>query len=448
MKFAADYSTGNKYPILYILAICFSFCSVLQIVHMTIRSPGYDFYNFWIYGQEFKESTISNFYSNEFDSVVAKKYFQKAMKEEDDSKIKKAASWSSKIYEEGHVSAATPFFYAALSILISNDYDSDLAIFQVLSTLLFFLMIYVLGRYLRNVIPVVLLMISFICLFYTPFRHDIEVANLARIQTGLFVGSLLILGIFNNRFGFLLCGLILGLSIALKPNGIGIPIVLTIVWFFKRNFNKIIFVTSGICLGSLIGITYSSIYFGSMDCWAHWGQAVLTLQKDPLPGGFRNVSLSLLITRHVGIDVSSFILVGLTLSVILSCYYATKKRNDDYPNLTAKGVIEDLWGMGAGLLLIFMSFNVIWDHYLLLLTPVIITLISPIGTHIQCINDKYEMRLNMIGGLILFIYALLPLRLLFPTASPDILLGIFGLSSILFWILLLYGIYIGINKPT
>ena len=194
----------KKIATVSILALCLSLCAILQIYHFTLKQPGYDFYNFWIYAQELRHSDVPNFYSNEFDRSVAKKYLRKALKEENHSKFKRAALWSAKIYEQGHVSAATPLFYASLSTIISGDYDIDLAIFQFTSTLIFCLTIYTIGRALGNGISTVLLTLSFLLLFWSPFHGDTEVANLARIQSGLLGSCILIWRYFNNRLAFIL----------------------------------------------------------------------------------------------------------------------------------------------------------------------------------------------------------------------------------------------------
>ncbi len=191
-----------------------------------MKQNGYDFYNFWIYAQEFKHPIVRNFYSNEFDRIVAQKYLEKALKKEKNSKFRKAALWSSEIYGKGHVSAATPLFYAILSTIVSDDYDTDLAVFQFLSFLIFGLTIYAVSRALGNDYSTVFLTISFLFLFWAPFHADIEVANLARLQTGLLGSCILIWRCLNNRLGFVLGGLLLGVSVLLKPNIVGVPISL------------------------------------------------------------------------------------------------------------------------------------------------------------------------------------------------------------------------------
>jgi len=42
------------------MALCLSFCAILQVYHFTLKQPGYDFYNFWIYAQEFRHSDVPN----------------------------------------------------------------------------------------------------------------------------------------------------------------------------------------------------------------------------------------------------------------------------------------------------------------------------------------------------------------------------------------------------
>jgi hypothetical protein len=431
----------KKIATVSIMALCLSFCAILQVYHFTLKQPGYDFYNFWIYAQEFRHSHVPNFYSNEFDRFVAQKYLQKALTEENHSKFKRAALWSSEMYEQGHVSAATPLFYATLSTVVSSDYDTDLAIFQFVSTLIFCLTIYAIGRALGNGISTVFLTISFLFLFWTPFHVDTEVANLARIQAGLLGGCILIWRHFNHRLSFILGGLLLGISVLLKPNIVGVPISLAIVWFFRGRYNKLLFVILGAISGGLISLAYSSIYFGSLTCWANWFQALVDLQQNPLPVGYNNLSFVRLVEHYFEIDISMPILLGLLSSFILCCWFAKKRRVEIHANLPEGQLIEDLLGMGAGLIMIFMSFKVVWDHYLLLLAPVLLGLISPVEIRNQISEMKINLPTQLLTGLLFFIYALFPLRLLVPTASAYDIAAIIGIASLTFWALLISCLY-------
>ncbi len=142
------------------------------------------------------------------------------------------------MYEPGHLPDSTPLLYASLATISSGDYDRDLAIFQFASTLFFCLTIYAIGRALGNSIPTVLIAISFIFLFWSPFHSDTEVANLARMQSGILVTCILLWRYFDNRFAFVLGGMLLGISVLLKPNIIGVPISLAIVWFSEDDITN------------------------------------------------------------------------------------------------------------------------------------------------------------------------------------------------------------------
>jgi len=48
--------------------------------------------------------------------------------------------------------------------------------------------------------------------------------------------------------------------------------------------------------------------------------------------------------------------------------------------------------------MIFMTFNVIWDHYFLLLTPVLLALISPVETQNQVPDRKSEVATQLLSG--------------------------------------------------
>ena len=428
----------QKSVTVFVLSLCLLICAVLQIYHFTLKQNGYDFYNFWIYGQELKHPIVRNFYSNEFDRIVAQKYLEKALKKEKNSKFRKAALWSSEIYEKGHVSAATPLFYAILSTIVSDDYDTDLAVFQFLSFLIFGLTIYAVSRALGNDYSTVFLTISFLFLFWAPFHADIEVANLARLQTGLLGSCILIWRCLNNRLGFILGGLLLGVSILLKPNIIGVPISLAVIWFMQRRYEKLLFILLGAFLGGLISITYSSIYIGSLVCWSNWFQALMALQQSPLPVSYHNLSLARLIEHYFGMDISIPILLGLFSSFIFCCWFAKKRRVQIRSHVSESELIEDILGMGVGLLMIFMAFKVVWNHYLLLLAPVFVALISTAQIPDQNTENSIGVTMQLFAGLLFIIYALLPLRLLIPTASSYDMATTLGIASLALWALLIF----------
>ena len=370
-----------------ILSLSLSLCALLQIYHFTWKQAGYDFYHLWIYGQEVRRSDVPDFYSNEFAGFVEREYFRKALKDGNDSRLGKAALWNAKMYEQGHLPDATPLLYASLATISSGDYDCDLAIFQFASTLIFCLTIYAIGRALGNSISTVLIAMSFLLLFWSPFHSDTEVANLARIQSGLLGTCILIWRYFDSRFAVILGGALLGISVLLKPNIVGVPISLAIVWFFRRRYYKLLLVIVGAFLGGLIALTYSALYYGSLTCWLGWFQVLVDVQRNAGPIAVNNLSLACLVDHYFGIDISMAIFVGLLSSFVLCCWPAGRKQVQTHTNSAASEFIEDLLGMGAGLLMIFMSFKIVWDHYFLLLAPVLLALISP-GEKQHQVSDK------------------------------------------------------------
>jgi hypothetical protein len=421
------------------VSVCLTLCALLQLYHFTWRQPGYDFYHLWTYAQEIRGSGVPDFYSNEFAGFVEEKYLQEALKGEGGSRFRTAALWNAEMYKPGHLPDSTPLLYASLATLSSGDYDRDLAVFQFASTLIFCLSIYVIGRALGNNISTVLIAISFIFLCWSSFHSDTEVANLARIQSGFLGTCILIWRYFDNRFAVILGGALLGISVLLKPNIIGVPIGLAIVWFFRRHYYKLIFVIAGAFLGGLIALIYSAVYYGSLTCWLNWFQVLVDVQKNASPNEANNLSLARLVGHYFGIDVSMAIFLGLLSSLILCCWLARRKEVQIHTNSAATEFIEDLLGMGAGLIMMFMAYNIVWDHYFLLLAPVLLALITPVEIRNQGSDKKSDLATQLLGGLLFFMYALMPLRLLFPAAS--LYAATIGIASLMFWALLLFRLH-------
>lgn len=424
------------------MSLCLSLCALLQIYHFTWKQSGYDFYHLWIYGQAIRNSDVPNFYSKEFAIHVERKYLRKALKDKDYSRFKKAALWNARMNEEGHLPDATPLLYSSLSTISSGDYDCDLIIFQFASTLIFCLTIYAIGRALGNDISTVLIAISFLLLFWSPFHSDTEVANLARIQSGLLGTCILIWRYFDNRFAFILGGALLAISVLLKPNIVGVPISLAVVWFFRRRYYKLIFVVVGAFLGGLIALIYSAVYYGSLTCWFSWVQVLVAVQESVGPIEDNNLSLVCLIDHYFGINIAITIFLGLFFSFVLCCWLARRKHVQIHHTTSATTeLIEDLLGMGAGLLMILMAYKIVWDHYLLLLAPVLFALISPVEIQHQIYVMKNEVTTRILSGILFFTFGLLPLRLLFSAVSSFDNAAIIGIASLTFWALLLFRIH-------
>jgi hypothetical protein len=440
-------SITNKVVTASIVSVCLTFCALLQIYQFTWKQAGYDFYHLWIYGQEISRSDSPNFYSNEFAGSVEKKYFGKAMKDVNSSRFRKAALWNAKVYEEGHLPDSTPLLYAAMATISSGDYDWDLAIFQSVSTLIFCFAFYAIGRALGNGISTVLVAISFLLLFWSPFHSDTEVANLARMQSGFLGICILIWRYFNNRFAFILGGALLGISVLLKPNIIGVPISLAILWFFRRRYYKLIFVMVGVFLGGLFAIIYASFFYGSLSCWLTWLQVLIDVQQNAGPIAANNLSLACLIDHYFGIDISMAIFLGLLSSLVLCCWLAKRKQVQVHNNSSSSELVEDLLGMGAGLIMVFMAFKVVWDHYFLLLAPVLLVLVSPSEFQNQDSGKKIDSLIWILSGVLFFIYALLPIRLLVPSVSVYDIAATIGISSLVFWALLLFRLHQELGEP-
>ncbi len=214
----------------------------------------------------------------------------------------------------------------------------------------------------------------------------------------------------------------------------------------QRRYEKLLFILLGAFLGGLISIAYSSIYIGSWNCWSNWFQALMALQQSPLPVSYHNLSLARLIEHYFGMDISIPILLGLFSSFILCCWLAKKRRVQIRSHVSESELIEDILGMGIGLLMIFMAFKVVWNHYLLLLAPVFVALISTAQIPDQNTENSIGVTMQLFAGLLFIIYALLPLRLLIPTVSSYDIATTLGIASLALWALLIFRLRVELKR--
>ena len=201
----------------------------------------------------------------------------------------------------------------------------------------------------------------------------------------------------------------------------------------------------GVFLGGLISIGYSAFFYGSFTCWINWFQVLLDVQKNTGSIAVHNLSLACLVDHYFGIDCSIAIFLGFLFLLILCCWLSGRKQVQTQTTSAASELIADLLGMGAGLIMVFMAFKVVWDHYFLLLAPVLLVLISLSESQNQDFGKKTDSLIRVLSGVLFFIYALLPIRLLVPAASVyDIAITI-GISSLIFWALLLFRLRQGLG---
>lgn len=358
-----------------VLALLFAVGAILATTQLTRRSIGLDYYQFWIFAWELRTGEIDDLYSDAAAQAVADKYARLALRGDASPRFMSAAHWNRGMYEHGARPISTPWYYTVFAVPLTGAYDRDLLGFQQITLGLFFSSIVALCLVARYSWLVTALVLGGIGFLFGPLRSDIEAANMNRLQCALVILCVLVWYGWHGRIGSFVGGLILSLGIVFKPNLAMIPLFLLAFWAINRRFEKLVFAALGAVLGGTLAVAVSSAFLGSIESWRRWLEALQKVHADPLPMEHLNLSTARLIHWYTGLDVSSPLTLVLVASFVASVWIG---RSLPQPSTDAQSLLEeDLLACGAGCLLPLISSLLAWDHYYVLLIPLVVFLLRP-----------------------------------------------------------------------
>jgi len=384
--------------------------ALVSLARLTLSSVGHDFYQFWSIGQS---SSQDGLYAPATSRAAAEKALETVSGPDGSRRGRRAAAINRQLYASGIEPISTPAYYWAFSALPSGDYDTDLLVFQFVSTTALLWAAWLLFRRLGYTPIAAGLALTVLMLMFGPLHADIETANTNRLQLAWLAGAVALHHRSlrpTNRFA---AGALLGLLIVLKPNFAAVPLLLAGVWTIDRRVAELRFAALGWISGAAVAIAIGSLAY-SWESWGQWVSALAVYQQHPAPIARSNWSAARLIFEWTGTDVSVALAIASLVGVAVCAWRG---------RTGARPFERDVATLAIALLVVLIASQIAWDHYYLLAAPALVMSLRP--------GQSGWTRKAVASGA-LCACAITPLRVAWPEAGPLALaisgaLGVVGL---------------------
>ena len=264
----------------------------------------------------------------------------------------------------------------------SGAYEKDLSRFRVASWLCFLGATLILCRLLQFSLVSTLLAVGLFTLSFQPLLADMWVANLNQIQ----LLSLACFLLFVTLSWEVLAGLALGIGVMLKPNIVIVAFLSVLVSLADREYRRMTRLLLGMCLAALLSVAISVSYFGQLAMWPDFIQSLPRTLATSAPMENGNIGLAVLLFRTMHWEMSMYILVILMAIVSIVIFKARWDRTEKLAAPPSHGADESTRSMhrmfvvvGLGCAVMLMSSRLVWPHYYVLLIPLELYLLRPLG---------------------------------------------------------------------
>ncbi len=339
---------------------------VTHFGHLTSGS-GFDFYQFWMFGQAAHKSAAANLYSESERLRIGEAYYQQAL-------AAPASPRHMRMAEQRREAQAisSPLLYTCFGLVSRGMFERDFFDYQIFTSLCAAGAILLLGRVFRYPWIAVALWMCLLLMWVGPFMSDVEVGNVNRIQ--LFsVALFLWLQTRGNVWARdLLGGIVLSTMITFKPNLALVPVLLVITWLIDAQWARLGRSVAGVVLGAAAAVALSGWYFGGAACWMHWLEAVDATRRSMQTHGVGNFSLAWTLTQRFGLDAALPMTAALCAVTLIAIGVGRSRR----PSLARDAAITAV-AIGIALLAAPLT----WYHYFLLATPLWMMTLQPDARH-------------------------------------------------------------------
>jgi hypothetical protein len=351
-----------------LLAAAMALAGLVSAWDLGRRSPGLDFYQFWVVAQVAGRADVEDVYGDEERARLGPEFIQRSFTDEDSERRRVAAEpW--KVLEP----TATPLLYTAFRPLSGGAYESDYRAFRLLSLAALAAGLLVLARSAGLDATVGLLLLAFVAHSFQPLRADIRVGNVNELQIGLLAAYVWLSSRDDRSRAQLGAGALLALTVAFKPNLLPVLPVLAACWFLRGRRHKLALQSAGVASGAVLAALLPLLTFGSLRCWSDWIAYLSALPPEKIPLRFGNLGLARLLFEMTEVDLS-VPLAAASLLAVLACLRRGARRD---PHPLPAAAVEDMAAVGAGCLVYLLSSPMVWLHYMLLALPAALVLLRP-----------------------------------------------------------------------
>ena len=366
-----------------LLAFLLAAYAIVGAWEFSNRPACIDYYQFWVVGRAVAAKETTDVYSPEERKRLGELYFQRATAASSRGEPTKRLQAASQRRELETFS--TPWFYTVAGALSLEDYDASQRAFQRASLLAYLAGIVVIASLLGYSAVGACLWIVLLLQLFNPFVDDTIAGNVNRLQ--LLALSLFLLvagcGRTSARAGLrdVLAGVLLGATLAFKPNLAAIAGVLGLGWLVAGETRRVVATAVGLAAGAGVAVLLSAAFFGSLEPWRAWMHDLprLLAAGSPSAGGAAdgNYALARLLRDSAGITPGA-VLPAVLLAIVAAALIAARVRRGDPRAAGETPAARDVLLLGVGACVSLLGSELAWQHYFVAAVPLAMFLLRPV----------------------------------------------------------------------
>jgi hypothetical protein len=368
--------TSLVFAILLLLNVLFNFWQ------NATRSSGIDFFVLWSIPHVQKTRAVANIYAPESQRDMASVLIAESLSPQISQAQREATTINMQLNDNQVAITGSPLVYALVGLTAGGAYERDLSRFRVASWLFFLGAMLILCRLLQFSLVSTLLAVVLFTSSFQPLLADMWVANLNQIQ----LLSLACFLLFVTLSWEVLAGLALGIGVMLKPNIVIVALLSVLVSLADREYRRMTHLLFGICLAAVLSIAISVSYFGRPAMWLDFIQSLPRTLATSAPMENGNIGLAVLLFRTMHWEMSKYILVILMATVSIVIFKARwalagklAAPPSDGADKSTRSMHRMFVVVGLGCAIMLMSSRLVWPHYYVLLIPLELYLLRPLG---------------------------------------------------------------------
>lgn len=334
---------------------------------VSAAGPGGDYYQFWLVGRAASTLGLRNVYATESRKELTSFGQSLARSEAGAKRLAQSAQLRRRMIQ----TFSTPFLYAVIGSLGTNDYERDFDAYLDLCLAALLLSILAVGFLLGYSLLECTLFATLVLVCSAPLGSELWWGNVNSLQLGGVALYLLSRRWPDVRAADAGGGFVLGLLVAFKPTLAALPLLLGIAWCLDRRWSALRWHGGGAAFGLLFAFAVGGRFLGSWAAWQDWLAVLPTI--DRFTPALGNYSLARMLSEAwggvAGVQLVSALVLFATVAVAARLLWATRLRAPEDALPRSRRSERDLGVAILGSGVSVVSLNLVWEHYYLLLIP-------------------------------------------------------------------------------
>jgi len=347
-----------------LLAAVLAAAGLAQAWDLGRRSAGSDFYQFWMVAGVIGRADVPSIYDEEAHARLGAEFIRRSFTDDDSERRRRAArEWQ--VLQP----TATPLLYSAFRPLTGLDYEHAHLLFRTVSLVAVTAALLAIALLVGLSPAAALLAVAFVTLAFHPLKASIQVGNVSELQLAAIAAYLWLSAGRDASRRQVAAGALLGALVLVKPNLIGVPLLLAAAWITRGRRRKLQLQAAGVAAGVVVGLLFSALVFGSLTPWRDWLEYLAAFPPENIPLRLGNLGLARIVSDTMNLRVSP-VLAAVSLGVAVAAVWVGRSHGTEVPaEDPSRAAVEDTVALAAGSFVYLLSAPLVWDHYLLLALP-------------------------------------------------------------------------------